>query len=584
MRFSGIVRLALAAGVAGSFAFPGAASAQQPFVPGELLVRFKPQLPSAQVSSVLGAEAAEVQAKLPAVPGLRLVDLPADTSVRDGVSDFEQSPQVLYAEPNYRRQLFDLPSDPLFPKQWALRNDGQDVFGVRGLGGADEHVTAAWQTQTGSSGVIVAMADTGMALNHPDLRGNLWTNPGEIPGNGIDDDGNGFRDDVHGWDFADNDADPSDSIDQDQGHGSMIAGIIGAEGNNGVGVAGINWDVSLMPVRTPLSVAGELSAFAYAANNGARVLNYSAGSSQASASELAAINAYSNVLFVIAAGNDRSNNDANPIYPCSYSSVNIICVASTNQGDGLSSFSNFGPTSVDLAAPGENILSTFPAGGFSDQLRDSFGQLPLSARWKAGGKGRKWGLTRRLDRGYSLADSPHGRYRNKTNSWIRSNAIDLSAQRSCVLGFFVKVSTASRKDRLVVEASRRDKHFRHLHSYSGKHHGIRILFLPRSFDGKPSVHLRFRLRTDDKGRGDGAYVDNVELSCQASADTYAYEDGTSFSSPQVAGAAGLVLAQHPGYSTAEVRSAVLAGVDPLPGLFGKVATGGRLDVAGAVTP
>lgn len=584
MRFSGLARLAIAACAAGSFAFPGAASATQMFVPGELLVRFKPQLPSERVSSVLAAEGAEVQAKLPAVPGLRLVDLPADTSVHEGVSELEQSPQVLYAEPNYRRQLFGIPNDPLFPKQWALQNGGQEVFGVRGSSGADERVTGAWQTQTGSSGVIVAMADTGIALNHPDLHGNVWTNPGEIPGNGIDDDLNGFRDDVHGWDFADNDSDPTDSIDPDQGHGSMIAGIIGAEGANGVGIAGINWDVSLMPVRTPLSVAGELAAFAYAANNGARVLNYSAGASQASASELGAINAYPNVLFVIAAGNDRSNNDANPIYPCSYSSANIICVASTNQGDGLSSFSNFGPTSVDLAAPGENILSTFPAGGFSDQLRDSFGQLPLSARWKAGGTGRKWRLTRRLHRGYSLADSPHGRYRNKTNSWIRSNPIDLSAQRSCVLGFYIKVSTASKKDRLVVEASRRGKHFRHLHSYSGKRRGIRILFLPRGFDGMPSVHLRFRLKTDDKRRADGAYVDNVQLSCQALADTYAFEDGTSFSSPQVAGAAGLVLAQHPGFSTDQVRSALLAGVDPLPGLSGKVATGGRLDVTGAVIP
>ena len=136
----------------------------------------------------------------------------------------------------------------------------------------------------------------------------------------------------------------------------------------------------------------------------------------------------------------------------------------------------------------------------------------------------------------------------------------------------------------MVEASSDDKHFRHLHSYSRKHHGIRVLFLPRRFDGKPSVHLRFRLRTDEKRRADGAYVDNVELSCQASADTYAYEDGTSFSSPQVAGAAGLVLAEHPGFSTAQVRSALLAGVDPLPGLSGKVATGGRLDAAGAVAP
>lgn len=583
MRFSGLVRLALAACAAGSFAFPGGAAAQS-YVPGELLVRFKPQVASEQVSSVLGAQGAEVQAKLPAVPGLRLVDLPADTSVPKGVADLEQSPQVLYAEPNYRRRLFAGPGDPLFAQQWALQNGGQSVFGVRGLSGADEDAAGAWQTQTGSAAVTVAMADTGMALGHPDLRGNLWTNPGEIPGNAVDDDANGFRDDVHGWDFAGNDADPSDSIDADQGHGSRIAGIIGAEGANGIGVAGVNWDVSLMPVRTPLSVAGEVAGFTYAAANGARVLNYSAGSSQPSASEQAAINGAPNLLFVVAAGNEKSNNDASPVYPCSYPAANVVCVASTGQRDGLSSFSNFGPTSVDLAAPGENILSTFPAGGFSDVLRDSFGQRPLAARWKAGGEGRKWRLTRRLHRGFSVADSPRGRYLNQTNSWIRSRPIDLSVQRACALGFFIKVNTDSGKDRLVVEASRRGKRYRHLRSYSGKRRGFRFIFLPRSFDGKAAVRLRFRLRTDEKGRGDGAYVDNVELGCQATADTYAYADGTSFSAPQVAGAAGLVLAQHPGFSTAQLRSALLAGVDSLPGLSGKVATGGRLDLARAVTP
>lgn len=584
MRFSGLARLVVAACVAGLLALPGAASAERSFVPGELLVRFKPRVPGAQVSAVLGAEGADVQAQLPAVPGLRLVDLPPGTSVGDGVADLERRPEVLYAEPNYRRRLFGLPGDPLFPQQWALLNGGQSVFGVGGLSGADERATAAWDTQTGGAAVTVAMADTGMALNHPDLRANLWTNPGELPGNGIDDDSNGFRDDVNGWDFAGNDSDPSDSIDVDQGHGTHIAGIIGAEGANGVGVAGLNWDVSLMPIRTPLSVAGEVAAFGYAADNGAKVLNYSAGAPQFSASEQAAIAAAPDLLFVIASGNERSNNDASPIYPCAYPAANIVCVASTNQSDGLSSFSNFGPVSVDLAAPGENILSTFPAGGISDVMRDSFGQRPLAERWRAGGAGRRWRLTRRLHRGYSLADSPHGRYRRGTNSWIRSRPIDLSVQRSCALSLYLKVNTDSGKDRLVIEASRGGRRYRHLRTYSGKRRGSRFLFLPHRFDGKPSVYLRFRLKTDGRGRGDGAYVDNVELSCQASADTYAYEGGTSFSAPQVAGAAGLVLAQHPGFTTSQLRSALLAGVDPLPGLSGKVATGGRLDVARAVSP
>ncbi|MFN2611956.1 MAG: S8 family serine peptidase, partial [Solirubrobacterales bacterium] len=476
MRVSEIARLsAVVFCMVGLWASPEQAAAGQPFVPGEVLVRFAPQLPGERVRSVLDAEDAAVKAKLAAVPGLRLVELPAGTSVSDGVAALERRPGVLYAEPNYRRRLFRLPSDPLFSKQWALQNSGQEVFGVRGLTGADERATGAWDAQTGSANVTVAIADTGIAFGHPDLAGNPWTNPGEIPSNGVDDDLNGFRDDVHGWDFADNDGDPSDSIDPDQGHGTHIAGIVGAQGSNGIGVAGVNWDVALMSVRTPLSVAGEVAAFNYANANGARVLNYSAGSSLFSASEQAAIAGAPNLLFVVAAGNERSNLDASPIYPCAYPVSNIICVASTNQRDGLSSFSDFGPTSVDLAAPGENILSTFPAGGISEVLRDSFDELPLAERWRSGGAGRRWRLTRSLHRGFSLADSPKGRYKKDSNSWIRSRPIDLSGRRSCQLGFYMKVKTDSIKDKLVIEASRNGKRYRHLHAYGGKRHGYRFL-------------------------------------------------------------------------------------------------------------
>ena len=502
----------------------------------------------------------------------------------EGISQFESRPDVLYAEPNWRRQMFSMPNDPLFGEQWSLRNTGQAVFGQHGLLGADERATGAWDLSTGSAGVKVAVVDTGISFTHPDLAGNIWTNPGEIPGNGIDDDGNGYMDDVHGWDFDAYDNNPSDTIDADQGHGTFISGIIGAVGNNGLGIAGVNWDVSLMPLRAPLTLAGEIAAFNYARDNGAKVVNYSAGSNQTSASEKAAIDGAPNVLFVAAAGNEHINVDADPIYPCAYPSANLICVASTDQRDRLSTFSNIGPTSVDLAAPGENILSTYPPGGVSSALRDSFGELPLRERWKTGGQGRRWRLTRRLKRGLSIADSPHGRYKNHTNSWIRSQPIDLSERKGCALEYFLKVRTQKGHDRLVVEVAYARGRYANLHHYSGRLRGSRFVFLPARFNGHSPVFIRFRLKTDGSVRGDGAYVDNVNLTCEASTNTYTYLDGTSFSAPQVSGAAALVWARHPLDSVAQVRDAILGSVDPLPGLSGKVATGGRLNVAGAVAP
>jgi subtilisin family serine protease len=587
MRPSSPARAAIGAVCALAACAPAARAADAPagsFVPGEALVRFAPSLHGAEVRSRLAGADARVEHALPAVPGLRLVDLPHGTSVGEAVNSYADMPGVLYAEPNYRRELFAVPNDPLFEQQWSLRNTGQSAFGVRGVAGADERATGAWDRQTGNTGVTIAVVDTGAALQHPDLAPNIWTNPGEIPGNGFDDDLNGFIDDVHGWDFAGGDADPNDAIDTDEGHGTHVAGVIGAVGSNGIGTAGVDWRASVMPLRVPLTVDGELGAFQYARDNGARIVNYSAGQQLPSASEKAAIDAAPNVLFVVAAGNDTSNNDAAPVYPCAYPSANVICVGSSNQADGLSGFSNFGPASVDLVAPGENILSTWPAGGITDVLADSFGQKPLSARWKGGGPGRPWHLTERLHKGLTAADSAKGRYDPGTNSWIRSRPIDVSAWRSCVLGYFFKVKTDSGRDRLIVEVSKNRKRYFRVASYAHKQRGLRFKYVPKKVGGARKLYIRFRLRTDGSGRADGAYVDNVDLSCQATRDTWAFASGTSFSAPQVAGAAGLVLAEHPADTTADLKAALLGTVDPLPGLAGKVVTGGRLDVAAALGP
>lgn len=262
------------------------------------------------------------------------------------------------------------PNDPSFGSLYGLHNVGQSG----GTPDADIDATEAWQISTGSEDVIVAVIDTGIDYTHPDLVSNIWVNPGEIAGNGIDDDGNGFVDDVHGYDFVNNDGDPFD----DEGHGTHVAGTIGATGNNGVGVVGVSWDVSLMGLKFldangSGSTADAVRAVNYATmmrnqyGHNIRVTNNSWGGGGSSSALRDAIEAggQADILFVAAAGNSGTDNDTSPHYPSSYTSAAVLAVAATDRNDALASFSCFGATSVDLAAPGVSILSTVPGGGYA---------------------------------------------------------------------------------------------------------------------------------------------------------------------------------------------------------------------------
>ena len=242
-----------------------------------------------------------------------------------------------------------IPDDPQFPDLWAMQTlDAPD----------------AWDRQTGSPGVIVAVVDTGVDYTHPDLRDNMWVNTDEIPANGIDDDNNGYIDDVNGWDFYNNDNNPMD----DHGHGTHCAGTIGAMGNNSLGVTGLAWQVKIMPLKFLSwdgygTDAGATAAILYARENGATIVSNNYGGTGGSQSLRAAIEG-SPALFICAAGNAGADADTNPFYPAAFPSANIISVAATGQGDTLASFSNYGDVSVDLAAPGVGIWSTKPGGGY----------------------------------------------------------------------------------------------------------------------------------------------------------------------------------------------------------------------------
>ncbi len=322
--------------------------------PDQVIVKYSKGAGAQVRERVAASVRGERGRRLGLVEGLESVRLPrGGMTAEAAVEALARMPGVEYAEPDYEVEAVAVPDDPLF----------SDLWGMASIGAA-----AAWDTTVGDSGFVVAVVDTGVDFSHPDLAANLWVNPGEIADNGLDDDGNGFVDDVRGWDFAYNDNDPFDG----KGHGTHVAGTIAGSGNNGIGVAGVNWTARIMPVKF-LNDSGSgltsaaIEALNYAVANGARVSNHSWGGGAFSQALYDAIEAARDQghLVVAAAGNGGSdfygdNTDLAPFYPASYDLDNIIAVAAVNSADAKPTFSNFGASSVDLGAPGVGILSTYP--------------------------------------------------------------------------------------------------------------------------------------------------------------------------------------------------------------------------------
>ena len=283
------------------------------------------------------------------VKGLQLVKIPVNISLKNAIAKYKKNSNVIYAEPNYAYIKNSIPDDTYYNKgyQWGLSQ----------IDAAD-----AWNISTGSHKVIIAVIDSGIDLNHADLKANIWVNKGEKPGNGIDDDHNGYIDDVYGWNFIKN----NNNIADDDGHGTHVAGIIAAVGNNSQGIAGVMWDATIMPLKFLNATGGgyvddAVSAIRYATKMGANIISCSWGGNEYSQALKDAIDA-SSALVVCAAGNGNSgtNDDTSPIYPACFTSKNIISVAATDENDELTSFSDYGVNSVDVAAPGSDILSTLP--------------------------------------------------------------------------------------------------------------------------------------------------------------------------------------------------------------------------------
>ncbi|MCK8044934.1 S8 family serine peptidase [Shewanella sp. 1CM18E] len=301
---------------------------------------------------------------------LARLTLRSGSDVGQAIKIISRHPAVKYAEPNYVIKAIGTPDDPDFVSLWGLNNTGQDG----GTADADIDAVEAWDITTGDSSVVIGVIDTGVDYNHPDLQANMWTNPNEIPGNGIDDDANGVIDDIHGFNANNNSGDPMD----DNGHGTHVAGTIGASGNNGVGVVGVNWDVSIVGCQFlnasgSGSTEGAIACIDYMTdlkvNHGVdiKATNNSWGGGGFSQALKDAIESGGDagILFVAAAGNGAYDNDASASYPASYDSDAVMAIASTDRNDAMSGFSQWGLTSVDMGAPGSAILSTTPGNTYS---------------------------------------------------------------------------------------------------------------------------------------------------------------------------------------------------------------------------
>ncbi|GFO65282.1 S8 family serine peptidase [Geomonas paludis] len=353
------------------------------FKDNELLVKFKERTPAEKQKNIHLIHGSE---RIKEFPRLRLhhVRVRRGVTLEEAMARYQADPDVEYVEPNYLQSVQAVPNDPRFGALWGLQNTGQ----TGGSTNSDIRAVPAWDITTGSSDVVVAVIDAGIDYTHPDLQPNVWVNAGEIPGNGIDDDGNGYIDDVHGINSINSYVDAGgpaaagDPMD-DAGHGTHVSGTIGAAGNDGRGVVGVNWSVKMIGCKF-LDSSGSgwtsdaVECLEYVRSLKERGVNIVAtsnswGGGGYSQALYDAIQAQGDTLFIAAAGNSYLNMDSSNSYPAGYDLPNIISVAATTHWDFLASFSNYGKTRVDVGAPGVDILSTLPPGARG--TTDGYGYL-----------------------------------------------------------------------------------------------------------------------------------------------------------------------------------------------------------------
>lgn len=550
-------------------------------------------------------------------PAFQLVRVDSEQSTADALAALRRDPDVQAASRDGYSAPNAIPNDPLFGELWGLENTGLGIDGSSGaVAGADIDVAGAWIRTVGTPSTVIADLDSGYRFGDPELGSVAWTNAEEAAGTeGVDDDDNGFTDDVNGYDFvganADSptsDKDPTDDNLISGGHGVHTAGTMGAAGNNEVGITGVAQDVRIMALRVCANstaagnearcpFSSQIAAINYAGNMGARAANMSLGGTSFNAVVRDAIANHPTTLYVISAGNDGEDNDSEPHYPCNYNPLaegksavdNVICVAATDQADDLADFSDWGATSVDLGAPGTETLSTYP--GFEATFHDNFETETFATTWSQSGT-KGFGRANPGDgplTSFGMSDSPGQAPEPNTqyDTTLTTGVTVPAGSGACTLsGRRYRNGGSGGTFYYQVLSDGSNAFFNSGSAPTGGSAMVSFNTAPITGLGGHSVKLRFGYTSGSSPTSaNGIWFDDLDITCYKPVSAplgYEFLQGTSMAAPHVTGAAGLLFSLNPSATVTGVRNALLSTVDPVPSLAGKTVTGGRLNISQAL--
>jgi subtilisin family serine protease len=580
--------------------FPSRANADSlNYINGEILIKYSDNATLPEISDFEKLHNLTI-IKIYSKFRFRHYTLPENIDVSKALKLFSSHDIIVHVEPNYTRIANNLLNDPDFPVQWSLNNTGQIVNGKKGAIDADIDWLEARDVYSGGHKVIIAVIDSGVAADHPEIFQKIWWNSGELiegklESNGIDDDGNGYIDDLWGWDFYDGDNLPFD----ENGHGTLVSSIIAGVEDNSEGGVGVTQDAIIMPLRifndwgrgSVIRVTDFSNALEYALNNGAEIVNCSFGGSGYSLLEYLWIEELkrNGVILVAASGNGGydgrgDNNDIMPYYPAAYNLNNIVSVASTNEKDELSYFSNYGATSVDIAAPGENIFGaditrnwkwgeSFENGGIGWLEGENINNMSQYS----------WSLYSDNFSNTWITDSVNAvgiatNYMSFTNTFALSPPIFLGIGSQLHYRIWYSLNFL---DYLLVEVSPDNTNWEFVDIVFGYSYEASLRRLDISKYDLQTINIRFSLITDFQYESDGIYIDDVWISevelFNYDGTQYDYSNGTSFAAPIVSGILALMKSERPDLDYLTIINLMLNNSDSLDTLKGMVAFGGRVN-------